>query len=184
MNNLKSAGIRLGRPGRAQLICARLLSGAFCLRAQKVYHSFKEAVLGVSQNDLSLYIDIHQNGRQSAIEVATVGISRKEASLIKRRYREIRDRLLAYAPDVDSVDLLIEPLDNIEIGAWAAKAHGILSVVKKSLHVELPLYGTLRSSKVVSVKPKYSPLCWTIPFRSFSTQTTPAPATTETHDPN
>lgn len=71
----------------------------------------------------------------------------KEASVIKRRYREIRDRLLADAPDVESVDLLIEPLDDIEIGAWAAKAHGILSVVKKSLHVELPLYGTLRSSK-------------------------------------
>lgn len=94
-----------------------------------------------------MYIDVHQNGRQSAIEVATVGISKKEASLIKRRYREIRDRLLADAPDVDAVDLLIEPLDNIEIGAWAAKAHGILSVVKKSLHVELPLYGTLQSSK-------------------------------------
>jgi hypothetical protein len=130
-----------------------------------------------------VYIDIHQNGRQSAIEVATVGISRKEASLIKRRYREIRDRLLAYAPNVDSVDLLIEPLDDIEIGAWAAKAHGILSVVKKSLHVELPLYGTLRSSKT---RKRYTEILAAVLDHSVPellNPNHPAPAT-ETHDPN
>jgi len=150
-------------------------------RAQKTYHSFKAAVLSASQNDLRLYIDIHQNGRQSAIEVATVGISKKEASLIKRRYREIRDRLLADAPDVDSVDLLIEPLDDIEIGAWAAKAHGILSVVKKSLHVELPLYGTLRSSKA---RERYTEILAAVLGHSVAdllNPNHPAPATTETH---
>jgi len=45
------------------------------------------------------------------------------------------------------VDLLIEPIDPIEIGAWPAKAQGILSVAKKSLHFELPLYGTLDTAR-------------------------------------
>jgi len=116
-------------------------------RAQVVYRTFKEALWKASQNEIGLYIDVHQNGRQSNIEVATVGISRDEASLIKKTYREIRDRLLEDAPAVAAVDLLIEPLDKIEIGAWGAKTHGILSVAKKSLHFEFPLYGTLGSSE-------------------------------------
>ena len=116
-------------------------------RAQVVYRAFKEALRKASHNGIGLYIDVHQNGRQSNIEVATVGISRDEASLVKQTYREIRDRLLENAPDVAAVDLLIEPLDKIEIGAWGAKTHGILSVAKKSLHFELPLYSTLGSSE-------------------------------------
>lgn len=122
-----------------------------------VYRSLKDAVVSASQNNLNLYIDIHQNGGQSTIEVATVGISEKEARLIKRTYREIRDRLLVDAPDVRSVDLLIEPLDKIEIGARAAKAHGILSVAKKSLHFELPLYARFGRPKLASVTQRYSP---------------------------
>ncbi|MGH7794774.1 MAG: hypothetical protein ACREQ2_07735 [Candidatus Binatia bacterium] len=31
-------------------------------------------------------------------------------------------------------------LDEIEVGAWAAKANGILAVAKKSLHFALPAY--------------------------------------------
>jgi hypothetical protein len=45
------------------------------------------------------------------------------------------------------VELLIEPLDNVEIGAWPAKAHGILSVARKSLHMELPLHSALGTEK-------------------------------------
>jgi hypothetical protein len=116
-------------------------------RSQEVYHNFKDAVLEASQNDLSLYVDIHQNGRQENIEVATVGVSKQEAQLIKKAYLAVRDRVLRFTPGVASVDLLIEPLDVIEIGAWAAKAEGILKVAKKSLHFELPLQSTLESSK-------------------------------------
>ena len=50
-------------------------------------------------------------------------------------------------PDVDLVPFFIEPLDAIEIGAWPAKAQGILSVAKKSLHFELPLYALFRTEK-------------------------------------
>ncbi|HEY7316137.1 MAG TPA: hypothetical protein VIE89_01080 [Candidatus Binatia bacterium] len=116
-------------------------------RAQDVYQLFKQSVLEASRGNLNLYIDVHQNGRQKNIEVATVGISKGEAQIIKKSYREIRDRVLESNPDVTSVDLVIEPLDNIEIGAWAAKAQGILGLAKKSLHFELPLYDTLGTSK-------------------------------------
>jgi hypothetical protein len=42
---------------------------------------------------------------------------------------------------------MIEPIDSIEIGAWAAKAQGILGLAQKALHFEFPLYATLDSSK-------------------------------------
>jgi hypothetical protein len=87
-----------------------------------VYRSFKDAVVSASQNNLNLYIDIHQNGRQTNLEVATWGISKAEAWLIKKTYGNVRDRVLKLAPEVTPVELLIEPLDSIEIGAWAAKA--------------------------------------------------------------
>jgi hypothetical protein len=116
-------------------------------RAQDVYQLFKQSVLEASHGNLNLYVDIHQNGRQTNIEVATVGISKAEAQIIKKNYREIRDRVLESNPDVTSVDLVIEPLDNIEIGAWAAKAQGILGLAPKSLHFEFPLHSTLESSK-------------------------------------
>jgi hypothetical protein len=116
-------------------------------RAQDVYQMFKQSVLEASRGDLNLYIDIHQNGRQRNIEVATLGISKAEAQVIKKTYREVRDRVLKSTPEVTSVDLVIEPIDNIEIGAWAAKAQGILGLAQKSLHFEFPLYNTLESSK-------------------------------------
>jgi hypothetical protein len=115
-------------------------------RAQNVYASFRQAVLEASQQNLDLYIDIHQNGRRASIEVATVGITKPEAALIKYNYEKIRHQVLKRFPGVAPVDLLIEPLDEIEIGAWAAKAQGILAVAARSLHVELPLYDTLGSA--------------------------------------
>ena len=116
-------------------------------RARAVYDCFKEVVLEASQGELELYIDVHQNGRQKNIEVATVGISSEHARAIKKMYREIRDRSLKNISGRAPVDLLIEPIDPIEIGAWPAKAEGILGAAKKSLHFELPLYGTLDTAQ-------------------------------------
>jgi len=39
---------------------------------------------------------------------------------------------------IGRINLLIEPLDQVTIGAWAAKDYGILRLAKKSLHFELP----------------------------------------------
>jgi hypothetical protein len=117
-------------------------------RAAEVYLVFKRAVARASQHSLELYVDIHQNGRQNNIQVATVGVSRVQAKLIKAIYNEIRDRVLRSMPDVAAVNMVIEPLDVVEIGAWAAKNRGILSVAKQSLHFELPAYRILSDAKV------------------------------------
>jgi len=107
-------------------------------RAKEVYEQFKKSVFAAARGPLNLYIDMHQNGTQQAIEVATLGITREQATAIKTTYKEVRDRMLSEAPEVAKVDLLIEPLDQVDIGAWAAKDHGILRLARSSLHFELP----------------------------------------------
>jgi hypothetical protein len=83
-----------------------------------------------------------------------VGVSLEQARDIKAAYEEIRDRFLASDHRVAAVELLIEPMDDLEIGAWPAKANGILRVARKSLHFELPLHSMLRtpSSRNIYVK--------------------------------
>jgi hypothetical protein len=107
-------------------------------RSRVVYENFKDLVIEAARGHLDLYIDIHQNGREPNIEVATVGVSEQQAHIIKQTFREIRDLHLRDRPRATRIDLAIEPLDRIEIGAWAAKTEGILSVAKRSLHFELP----------------------------------------------
>jgi len=107
-------------------------------RAARVYHAFKEIVFEACNRDLRLYIDIHQYSTDTKIQIATVGIPVAQARIVKMLYYEIRDRILAKEPNIPAVDLVIEPLDVVEIGAWAAKLEGILSLAKKSLHIEIP----------------------------------------------
>jgi hypothetical protein len=113
-------------------------------RAKIAYRQFRKSVLEAAQGNLDLYFDIHQNGG-SLIEVSTVGISPEEARQIKNSYRALRDQALAERPEIALVDLAIEPLDEIEVVASAAKANGILTVAKKSLHFELPAYEIMAS---------------------------------------
>ena len=115
-------------------------------RSQDVYRTYKDLVFKAARDELALYFDIHQYGGRR-IQVATVGIALEQAREIKKSYQKIRDRILVNSPDVDLVHFSIEPLDAIEIGAWPAKAQGILSVAKKSLHLELPLYTLFRTEK-------------------------------------
>ena len=106
-------------------------------RARATYERFRSAVLNAVQGQLDLYIDIHQNGGER-IEVATVGVSKEEARQIKRTFYFLRDQTLAGRPEMTAIDLAIEPLDELEIGAWPAKTNGILTIAKQSLHFELP----------------------------------------------
>jgi hypothetical protein len=46
-----------------------------------------------------------------------------------------------------AVDLAIEPLDELEVGAWPAKETGILKLADKSLHFELPADGVMGSEE-------------------------------------
>jgi hypothetical protein len=103
-------------------------------------------VLSAAGGNLDLYIDIHHN-EGSRIEVATVGLSKQEARVVKNVYRAVRDQSLAGHPDIFVVELAIEPLDVIEVGAWAAKTNGILTVANRSLHFELPANAVISSAR-------------------------------------
>ena len=107
-------------------------------RAGEVYQRYSETVFSAARGPLDLYIDMHQNGEVDDIDVATVGITRSEAQAIKTDYQQIRDQVLRKFPDAAKVNLVIEPVDQVAIGAWAAKDHGILSIAKSSLHFEMP----------------------------------------------
>jgi hypothetical protein len=107
-------------------------------RAGEVYRHYSAAVFKAARGPLDLYIDMHQNSEVDDIDVATVGISRIDAQVIKTAYAQIRDRVLRDFPDVAKANLAIEPVDQVAIGAWAAKDHGILRLAKKSLHFEMP----------------------------------------------
>jgi hypothetical protein len=106
-------------------------------RARDTYKQFTNSVLSAAGANLDLYIDIHQNSG-SRIEVATVGLSKEEARNIKNAYLAARDQALAASKGISVVDLAIEPLDQLEVGAWAAKTNGILTLANRSLHFELP----------------------------------------------
>lgn len=108
------------------------------VRAKEVYNAFSKMVLEASSGSLKLYIDIHQYNTGSKVQVATIGISRPEAQTIKLRYHQIRDGFLSRRPAVPEVDLLIEPLEEVSLRASGAKSEGILALVEKGLHFELP----------------------------------------------
>lgn len=111
--------------------------------AAEIYRTYKELVLKAARGELKLYIDIHRHDIDRKIQVATLGITRDQARVVKRLYHQIRDRALRQNSGVPSVDLLIEPFDEIEIKAWPAKSQGILRLADKCLHIELPGYGVL-----------------------------------------
>jgi len=120
-------------------------------RAKEIYRTFKDIVFQAAAGDLDLYIDIHQYNTESKIQVATVGISQQEAEAIKKLYYEMRASMLDKQSNISAVDLLIEPLDEIEIGAWQAKAEGILRLAQKSLHIEIPshkAFATVESREI------------------------------------
>jgi hypothetical protein len=107
-------------------------------RSQEVYREYSRRVLNTARGGLNLYIEVHQNGSEPNIEVATVGISKRQASAVKNTFEKIRDRELVMRPNVAKVNLAIEPVDRIAIGAWAAKERGLLGLAKQGYHFELP----------------------------------------------
>ncbi len=116
-------------------------------RAKRIYRAFRDIVFEASRGSLDLYIDIHQYSTNKSIQVATVGISPGEARIIKSLYYEIRDEALEDEAGVPAVNFIIEPLDEVEIGAWAAKAQGILRLARKSLHIEMPSHRTFATER-------------------------------------
>jgi hypothetical protein len=120
-------------------------------RAERIYRTFKTLVVNGAESALDLYVDVHRHDTDGRIQVATVGISVAEADFFKKTYEAIRDNALKLNRDVARVELAIEPLDTIEIGAWPAKAQGILTAARQSLHLELPGSNLLGSAKARAV---------------------------------
>ena len=71
----------------------------------------------------------------------------EDAQRIKDRFRSLRDQALAGRRDIAVIELAIEPVDELEVGAWPAKADGILKLAAKSLHFELPADGVMASEE-------------------------------------
>jgi hypothetical protein len=115
-------------------------------RSRETYSAFRDTVIDAAGGELRLYFDVHQYGG-SSIQIATMGVTAAQAQNLKQRYQRIRDQLLKENPDIERVKLMIEPQDDVEIGAWPAKAYGILGIARKSVHIELPLHSALRSEK-------------------------------------
>jgi hypothetical protein len=136
--------INVNRPSEKTYLAPEFEVGSS--RSREVYNAFRETVIDAAGGNLRLYFDVHQYGG-SSIQVATMGVTSAQAQNLKRCYQQIRDQLLKETPDVERVKLMIEPQDDVEIGAWPAKAHGILSLARKSVHIELPLYSALRGEK-------------------------------------
>jgi hypothetical protein len=115
-------------------------------RARTVYEVFKRSVNRAARGPLNLYLEVHQTDGIKQINVATVKVSKQQARMIKETYRALRDRLAHDQPLIPQVDMVVEPIGEVEIGAWAAKTTGILSVTKQSLHFELPVASVLQTS--------------------------------------
>jgi hypothetical protein len=95
----------------------------------------------VAQGPLNLYVEVHGNAREESagsIEIATVGVSREEAWLLKTLLELIRDAHLGGRPEILRLQILVEPLDQLYYRASAVKQVGILTLPQRTIHIELP----------------------------------------------
>lgn len=109
--------------------------------ARQAYEAYVSRVRDVAQGPLSLYVELHGNGRNESagrIEIATVGVSREEAWRLRTLLELIRDAHLGGKGEVPRLDVLVEPLDRLKYTASAAKQAGILRLPQRAIHIELP----------------------------------------------
>lgn len=117
-------------------------------RAREAYRRYRETVLKAAGGALDLYIDLHENGIDDDIDVATLGISGAEARGVKEAYREIRDHMIQLRPELPKVDMAIEPIDKVTFTARVAKEQGILRLAKQSFHFEMPTHRLFYDQRV------------------------------------
>ena len=106
-------------------------------QAATVYTSYRERVETVAQGPLVVYIEIHGNARQESagnVEIATKGIDVATAEKLRGLLEAAQDA----HPGVQKLRVLVEPADEIYYRASAAKRHGILTLPKYAIHIELP----------------------------------------------
>ncbi len=108
-------------------------------RAAHVWDEYRRLMLEAAGPRLALYIEIHCNTHPATggmIEVATKGVSRDQAALLKRRYYEARDRIVSGS--TPKVDLKMEPVDQVYMSAGAAKNNGAMGLAPVAIHIEIP----------------------------------------------
>lgn len=109
--------------------------------AWHAYEAYVGRVREVAQGPLTLYVEVHGNVRHESaerIEIATVGVSREEASMLKALLELVRDAHLGERPDLPRLEVLVEPLDRLYYTASAVKQVGVFTLPQRGMHIELP----------------------------------------------
>ena len=109
--------------------------------ARQVYELYEQRVLEAAQGPLRFYAEIHGNNRAQCagqIEIATVGVDRELALRLRALAELIRDAHLRGHDEIQTLQVLIEPVDAVTYRASGAKREGILRLPERALHIELP----------------------------------------------
>jgi len=109
--------------------------------ARHVDEVYERRVREAAQGPLRFYAEIHGNNRAQCagpIEIATVGIDRELALRLRALAELIRDAHLRANPEIQRLDVLIEPADAVTDRASGARRDGILRLPERALHIELP----------------------------------------------
>lgn len=109
--------------------------------ARRVYEVYEQRVREAAQGPLRFYAEIRDNERRQCagqIEIATVGLDRELALRLRALAELIRDAHLRANPEIQRLDVLIEPADAVSDRASGAKRDGILRLPQRALHIELP----------------------------------------------
>jgi len=124
----------------------------FSKRSELVYKEFLKRVLSVHTNfTKSLYVEIHgQSKFPQEIEIATKGISSYDAYIFFQLWEKNKNITKKSKMIFNNIELRIEPLHSIYYRATDNKDFGVISKVKRALHIELP--------KILRTVPEYRTL--------------------------
>jgi hypothetical protein len=113
-------------------------------RAREVYLEYERLVLLASGGaPLRVYAEVHGNSRAETsgqVEIATKGVSEKEAAEVKTAYAGILSMVRTQWPSYPVLHLLIEPVDRLYWTASCAKRIGTMAQesIARALHFEFP----------------------------------------------
>tara|TARA_B100000686_G_scaffold354215_1_gene463285 strand:- start:6801 stop:7583 length:783 start_codon:yes stop_codon:yes gene_type:complete len=112
----------------------------FSKRSELVYKEFLKRVLIIHANPTkNLYVEIHgQSKFPQEIEIATKGISLNDAKIFLKLWEKNKNFTKKSKKLFKNIELRIEPLHSIYYKATDNKDFGVISKVKKVLHIELP----------------------------------------------
>lgn len=109
--------------------------------ARLVYNAYVESIRGVARGPIRLFVELHGHARPESagrIEIATVGVDRQQAWQLRTLFELIRDASLRAWPEAPRLEVLVEPLDRLQLSATAAKQIGVFRLPRHALHIELP----------------------------------------------